>query len=427
MPDADVHSLAAPAIADPGKAARTARSARTAQRPRTSRGDGLPVRGCRQADTPLHVDFSPPAIGEAEIQEVTAALRSGWLSTGPRVARFEREFAEYVHAPYAVAVNSCTAALHLSLLAAGVGPGDEVITTPLTFCSTANVIVHTGATPVFADIDPSTWNLEPAAAAAALTPRTRVLLPVDFAGRRIDAAGFARLARRAGLTVVEDAAHCVEGVGRGAAPPSDFTCFSFYATKNLTTGEGGMVVTTSREKAEYMRLASLHGMSRDAWARYSLQGPAGYDVVMAGFKYNMSDLLAAIGLHQLATLEHRLARREQIWQQYNAGLAGLPLVLPSEDRAAHARHLYTILVDEARCGWSRDALQAELTKRGISTSVHFKAVHLHSYYATRFGFRRGMFPVAEFISDRTLSLPLSPALSDEDVARTIEAIITCLR
>ena len=314
MPDADVHTPAAPAIADPEKAAGTTRSARAARRGGPSRTDGLPVRRCRRADTPRAVDFSPPAIGEAEIQEVVSALRSGWLSTGPRVARFEREFAAYVGAPHAVAVNSCTAALHLSLLAAGVGPGDEVITTPLTFCSTANVIVHAGAIPVFADIDPSTWNLEPAAAAAALTPKTKVLLPVDFAGRRIDAAGFARLARRSGLTVVEDAAHCVEGVARGAEPPSDFTCFSFYATKNLTTGEGGMVVTASPEQADYMRLASLHGMSRDAWARYSLQGPAGYDVVMAGYKYNMSDLLAAIGLHQLATLERRLARREEIWQ-----------------------------------------------------------------------------------------------------------------
>jgi dTDP-4-amino-4,6-dideoxygalactose transaminase len=379
------------------------------------------------AIAPATVEFAPPSVGEAEIQEVAAALRSGWLSTGPRVARFERAFADYVGSPFAVAVNSCTAALHLSLLAAGVRQGDEVITTPLSFCSTAHVIVHAGATPRFADIDPVTWNLGPAAAASALTRQTTAVLPVDFAGRRIDAAGFAALGRRAGIAVVEDAAHCIEAVARPPNAPSDFTCFSFYATKNLTTGEGGMVTTASAEQADYIRTASLHGMSHDAWARYTLDGPSTYDVVMAGFKYNMTDLQAAIGLQQLAALDAKLARREEIWRRYDRGLADLPLTLPSVGSEHHARHLYTILVDEGRTGWSRDALQLALRKLGIATSVHFKPIHLHSYYAERFGFRRGMFPVAESISDRILSLPLSPALSDADVERTIEAIHQCLR
>lgn len=377
------------------------------------------------------VDFAPPSLGDAEIQEALAVLRSGWLSTGPRVARFERAFADYVGAPHAVAVNSCTAALHLSLLAAGVGEGHEVVTTPLTFCATANVIVHAGATPIFADVDPVTFNLTPSAAAASITSRTRALLPVDFAGRRVDAAGFRYLARQRGLTFVEDAAHCVEGVADGAraGTAADLCCFSFYATKNLTTGEGGMVTTASAEWADRIRTMSLHGMSRDGWARYTLNGPTTYDVTTPGFKYNMSDLQAALGLHQLASLERRLARREQIWRMYEQGLAGLPLTRPAPVTSAerHARHLYTILVDEASSGCSRDQLQMRLRERGIGTSIHFRAVHLHSYYANRFHLKRGMFPVAESISDRTLSLPLSPAHSDADVERTIEAIHECLK
>jgi dTDP-4-amino-4,6-dideoxygalactose transaminase len=377
------------------------------------------------------IDFASPSIGRSEIDEVVAVLKSGWLSTGPRVASFERAFAEYVNAPYAVAVNSCTAALHLSLIAAGVQRGDEVVTTPLTFCATANVIVHAGATPVFADIDPVTLNLSPDAAVAAISPRTRALLPVHFAGRPVDTVAFRRHSDCAGLALIEDAAHCVEGVSQGTkiGSAADFTCFSFYATKNLTTGEGGMVTTASAAWADEMRIASLHGMSRDAWQRYARTGPTGYDVVMPGFKYNMSDLQAAIGLHQLAGLERRLLRREAIARRYDAGLSGLPIVRPAPVPAGdrHARHLYTILVDEAECGVSRDVLQTLLRERGIATSVHFKAVHLHSYYAERYGLRRGMFPVAESVADRILSLPASPSLSDEDVQRVIDSLHECLR
>jgi len=376
------------------------------------------------------VDFAPPDLSEREIAEVVAVLRSGWLSTGPRVRRFEQAFADYTGSPHALAVNSCTAALHLSLLAAGIGPGDEVVTTPLTFCATANVIVHVGATPVFADIDPVTMNLTPASAAAATTPRTRAWLPVHFAGRPIDTAGFRTGADRRHLVLIEDAAHCVEGVSAGAriGTTADFTCFSFYATKNLTTGEGGMVTTASDEWADYMRMASLHGMSRGAWARYSPTGAPRYDVVVPGFKYNMPDLQAAIGLHQLASIDERHARRTRIWQRYDAELAGLPLVRPAAVRAGdrHAHHLYTILVDETQCRYSRDGLQAALREAGVSTSVHFTALHLTKYYAQRFGYRRGMYPHAESISDRTLSLPLSSGMSDEAVARVVEALYELL-
>jgi dTDP-4-amino-4,6-dideoxygalactose transaminase len=372
------------------------------------------------------VAFARPSIGSAEIEEVLATLESGWLTTGPRVARFEERFRSLVGARHAVAVNSCTAALHLSLLAAGIGPGDEVITTPLTFCATANAIIHAGATPIFADIDPHTMNLDPAAAAAAVTPRTRAVLPVHFGGRPVDVRAFDRLARRCGLTLIEDAAHAVEAVaaGRRIGTTANFTCFSFYATKNLTTGEGGMVTTDSAEAAARIRTAALHGLSRDAWRRYETGGAAHYDVTMAGFKYNMMDLQAAIGLRQLDRLDAMHDRRESIWRRYDEALADLPLTRPALPDAGmvHARHLYTILVEKERCGWSRDALQAALAADGIGTAIHFTALHLHSYYQQRFGLRRGQFPRAEYISDRTLSLPLSASLTDNEVERVIATV-----
>jgi dTDP-4-amino-4,6-dideoxygalactose transaminase len=377
------------------------------------------------------VPFAPPSLGAQEIAEVIATLESGWLTTGPRVASFERAFASYVGAPHALAVNSCTAALHLSLLACGVESGDEVVTTPLTFCATANVIVHAGATPVFADIDPVSCNLDPRGVEAALTDRTRVILPVHYAGRPADMPAFLAIARTAGLRIVEDAAHCVEGVidGQRVGSIGDFTCFSFYATKNLTTGEGGMVTTADEPAASFMRTASLHGMSRDGWTRYAPGGSPHYDVVTAGFKYNMMDLQAAIGLHQLARLDSMHARRAAICARYDEELAGLPLLLPApvDPGNVHARHLYPVLLDEPAAGISRDTLHARLRAHGISTSVHFRAVHLHPYYQERFGFRRGMFPIAESVSDTTLSLPLSAAMTEEAIDRVIEACHDALR
>ncbi len=377
-----------------------------------------------------HVPFAPPLVGAGEIAEVVATLESGWLTTGERVHRFEEAFANYVGAPYAIALNSCTAGLHLSLLASGIGPGDEVVTTPLTFCATANTIVHVGATPVFADVDPATMNLDPATAVDAVTDRTRAIIPVHFAGRPVDGPAFHGIASRHKLVLIEDAAHAVESVSRSGKVGSsaDFTCFSFYATKNLTTGEGGMVTTMSPERAEFLRLASLHGMSRDAWTRYSPGGRSGYDVVMPGYKYNMMDIQAAIGLHQLAAIEVRLQRREEIWRRYTNGLAHLPITLPAapDPGTRHARHLFTVLVDADTCGMSRDEVQEALAARGISTSVHFRALHLHSFYAERFNLRRGMFPNAEFISDRTLSLPLSAATTDHEVDTVVDALCELL-
>jgi dTDP-4-amino-4,6-dideoxygalactose transaminase len=326
----------------------------------------------------VSVPFAPPSIGPDEIAEVIATLASGCLSTGPRVAEFEQAFAAYAGARHAIAVNSCTAALHLSLVATGIGSGDEVITTPFTFCAAANVIVHSGATPVFADIDPVTHNLDPAAVRAAITPRTRVLMPVHHGGYPADMLSFQRIADLLGLRIVEDAAHCVEGVadGRKVGSIADFTCFSFSATSNLTTGEGGMVTTDDAAAAALMRAASLHGMSRDAWARYAPYGNTQNDVFLPGVKYNLTDIQAAIGLHQLSRLQRMHARRAAIWSRYDSGLANLPLRLPAHTRegSLHARHLYSVLLDETAaglCATSSATACAIAASRPAFTSARF--------------------------------------------------------
>lgn len=382
--------------------------------------------GSRQQTGPTFVPLARPSMGEAELSAIAEVIASGWLTTGPRVKAFEAAFARHVGATEAVALNSCTAGLHLSLLACKVGPGDEVVTTPLTFCATANTVLHAGATPIFADVDRATGTIDVEAARDAVTDRTRVLMPVHYAGRPADPLAFRRLADSRGLRVIEDAAHCVDGSvdGQRIGSIADFTAFSFYSTKNLATGEGGMVTTSSAEDADWMRVAALHGLSRDAWARYAPGAPAQYDVVMAGFKYNMMDLQAALGLTQLARLGEMQAQRVRLWQRYDDGLRHLPLVrsAPVPGGWTHARHLYAVIVEPERCGWSRDELQAALGQEGIGTSVHFRALHLHSYYAERFGLRRGMFPNAEYHSDHSLSLPFWSGMPLADVDRVVETL-----
>jgi dTDP-4-amino-4,6-dideoxygalactose transaminase len=378
-----------------------------------------------------YLTFGKPHIGEQEIAEVVDTLRSGWIGTGPKVAAFEEAFREYVGADYAIAVASCTAALHLSVQVAGLGPGDEIITTPMTFCATANAIVHAGVTPVFADIDRGTMNIDPAHIEAAITPATKAILPVHFAGRPCAMDAIREIAERHGLMMIEDAAHAIESrTSQGKIGAiGDLTCFSFYVTKNVVTAEGGMITTNRADWVDRLKTSALHGMNRDAWKRYSDAGYKHYQVESPGFKYNMTDIQASLGIHQLRRVEDNLQRRLQIWSRYDEAFAGGPLQLPAPVGLGevHARHLYTVLVDEATAGIDRDAFQLSLHEQNIGTGIHYIAVHLQPYYARTWGFRRGDFPEAEYISDRTLSLPLGGNMSDRDVDDVIEAVVASLR
>ena len=370
--------------------------------------------------------FGSPLIGEEEIAEVEATLRSGWIGTGPRVAQFESDFAAYVGAEHAVAMNSCTAALHVAMLAIDLQPGDEVITTPMTFAATANSIVHSGASLVFADCDRETMNIDPDAIAAAITPRTKAILPVHFAGRACDMDAINAIASEHDLRIIEDCAHAIETKidGRHAGRFSDAGCFSFYVTKNMVTGEGGMLVTDNPEVAARAKILSLHGLDRDAWHRFGDSGYKHYSVVAAGFKYNMMDLQAAIGLHQLARVETSLTRREEIWAEYDEAFADLHCATPAPAAAGtrHARHLYTLLLDVDQLPFSRDSVIDRLTELNIGVGVHYVALHLHPFYQRLLGITADDFPNAAYVAQRTLSLPLSAKLTDDDVQDVIHAV-----
>ena len=370
--------------------------------------------------------FGSPRIEEDEIEEVVASLRSGWLGTGPKVAQFQSDFRDYFGSKHAIALNSCTAGLHLSLLAAGIGPGDEVITTPLTFAATANSIVHVGARPVFADVELPSMNIDPDAIEAAITPRTKAVIPVHFAGRPCDMSRILEIARGHGLIVIEDAAHAIESRYHGwkVGNIGDFTCFSFYVTKNIITGEGGMVTTNDDDWAEFIRIHSLHGLSKDAWKRYSDDGFKHYQVVAPGYKYNMMDIQAAIGIHQLKKIGQYHLRRREIWGRYDEAFAELPVEIPppEEPDTLHARHLYTLLLRLDEIGASRDEFQERLHRMNIGTGIHFVALHLHPYYAETYEYCPEDFPNALYVSERTISMPLSAKLTDSDVASVIEAV-----
>jgi len=376
--------------------------------------------------------FGSPRIEREEIEEVVQVLESGWLGTGPRVQKFEADMAAYkgVEPDRVVAVNSCTAALHLSFVAAGLGPADEVITTPMTFCATVNAIIHAGARPVLADIDPQTLNIDPAAIEAAITPRTRAIVPVHFAGRPCDMHALRTIADRHGLMIIEDCAHAIETLhdGRHVGTLGEFGCFSFYVTKNVVTGEGGLVLAKTPELASRVKVLSLHGMNKDAWKRFGSDGYRHYQVTECGFKYNMTDLQAAIGIHQLRRVNENLQRRNVIWAAYDQAFAELPLGLPVAQRpdGVHARHLYTVLVDAARAGITRDRFLAAVSERRIGVGVHYMSVPEHPYYQQTLGWRPEQYPHAMRVGRQTVSLPLSPAMTDQDVADTIEAVRTAL-
>jgi dTDP-4-amino-4,6-dideoxygalactose transaminase len=395
--------------------------------------------------------FSPPLIGEEEIAEVVDTLRSDWITTGPKVKRFEREFAAFVGAPDAFAVSSCTAALHLSLLALGIGPGDAVITTPLTFCSGVHVIEHVGARPVLVDVEPDTLNLDPGKVRFAIETAqkdlgvcVKAILPVHLYGHPCDLDAILEIAAEYKLAVIEDAAHSlparykgrmigstigskIGSMARSAKVPV-LSCFSFYATKNLTTAEGGMLVA-SLDLLEEARLWGLHGMNRDAWKRYGAEGSWHYEVVRPGYKYNLTDMQAALGLHQLRKLPGFHARRRRIVERYNAAFHGHPeLQRPTErNDVDHAWHLYVLRLDLEQLDLTRNQFISELHDRNIGCSVHFIPIHLHACYRDKYRYRPEDFPIANYEYQRVVSLPLSPRMTDQDVDDVIEAVAGVVR
>ncbi len=374
--------------------------------------------------------FAPPLIGEEEISEVVDTLRSGWITTGPKTKRFETDFAAYLGAPGALALNSCTAGLHTALVTLGVGAGDEVISTPLTFAASVNVIEHVGARPVLVDVKADTLNIDPAMVERAITPRTKAIIPVHFAGHPVDLDPVYDVARCHGLRVVEDAAHALPArykgrlIGSGENP----VAFSFYATKNLTTGEGGML-TGSPEFLERARLLSLHGMSRDAWKRYDKGGKWYYEVLYPGFKYNMTDIQAALGLWQLKKLAGFEQRRRAVVALYNQAFAQEDALETPVERpeVEHAWHLYVLRLRLEALRIDRDQFIEELANRNIGTSVHFIPIHLHPYYRDKYEFTPQSYPIAYSNYRRMVSLPLNVRLSDADVGDVIEAVRDVVR
>jgi dTDP-4-amino-4,6-dideoxygalactose transaminase len=374
--------------------------------------------------------FGSPLIGDEEIAEVVDSLRSGWVGTGPKVHRFETMVADYVGVAHCRCLSSCTAALILSLQVLGVGPGDEVLVPAMTFVASANAVEHAGATPVLVDSVPGTGLIDLDQLQTAITPRTRAIMPVHLAGRPVDLDRLAAISQRHDLLVVEDAAHAIgaEWRGRKIGAFGNLTAFSFYVTKNISTIEGGALVTVDPEVAEEVERLALHGLSMGAWQRFSDTGFRHYEVVRPGFKYNMTDVQAAIGLHQLPRLDAWIERRAQLWARYDELLAGLPLQTPppAEPGTRHARHLYQVLV-EPQAPMGRDELLNALTAHRIGAGVHYRGVHLHPYYRDKYGLAPSDFPVASSISERTLSLPLGPNVTDADQDDVVEALTELLR
>ena len=382
-----------------------------------------------EGGTPVRSSFLPyhqPSIDADDERGVLETLRSGWLTTGPKTKSFERALAAHTGASHCVAVNSCTAALHLALEAAGVGPGDEVITSPITFASTANVIVHRGATPVFVDVEPDTLNIDATRIERSITTKTKAIIPVDFAGQPCDLDAIMAIGHARGLTVIEDAAHSIgaEYHGRPVGSLADMTCFSFYATKNITSGEGGALTTNRADWADRIAVMSLHGISRDAWKRYGLEGYRHWDIIAPGYKYNMFDLQGALVLSQLQKMDRFYERRVALKARLDAGLRDVPeLAMPVERPGMkHAYHLYPIVVHTERLKTERDVIMNAIQAENVGIGIHFRAVHLHPFYTETFGFTRGMFPHAEYYSDRTISLPLYPKMTDADADDVIAAV-----
>lgn len=372
--------------------------------------------------------FGAPDIGAEEIEEVVNCIESRWLGTGPRVHRFEGDFARFKGVPYAnvCAVNSCTAALHLALIVAGIKPGDEVITTAMTFCATVNAIMHAGATPVLIDIDPVTLNIDVEKIEEKIGPRTKAIVPVHYAGLMCDMGYICALANKYNLKVIEDCAHAIEAETNGSKSGTigDFGCFSFYSTKNITTGEGGMVVAKDPRDADRIRKLSLHGMSKDAWSRFGGDGYRHYQVVECGYKYNMMDIQASIGIHQLAKIGQKYNRRCCIWNSYQAAFANLPIGLPVDCRSGdlHSHHLYPIRIKSGCFRKSRDQMIGEIQSKGIGVGVHYLAIPEFPFYQQTLGVAVDDFPIARDFGRETISLPLTSGMSDQDLVRVVNGV-----
>jgi len=367
--------------------------------------------------------FGKPVFEEAEIAAVADAVRSGWISTGPRTVEFQKMMSEYTGCRFTLGLSSCTAGLFLALRVLDIGPGDEVVVPPFTFAATANVVVHCGATPVFADVELDTCTMDPDRFAAAITSRTKAVIPVHLYGRPAAIARIRAIAAERGIAVIGDCAHATEARvnGTNVARLADLSSLSFYATKNLAVGEGGMLCTDSEEHFRRAEVLALHGMSRGAFKRFGETGFKFYDIIEAGYKCNMTDISAALGIEQLKRLEKRLLRRAEIWERYDAAFADLPLVRPApvEPGTVHARHLYTLRTTGSL---DRSRLLDRIQQANIGVAVHYLALHLNSFYRDQFGCARGDHPNAELISDTTFSIPMTPYLTDEDVELIIGTV-----
>jgi dTDP-4-amino-4,6-dideoxygalactose transaminase len=385
---------------------------------------GAPVR-----DTFLA--FGAPALSEEELAETLDTLRSGWIGQGPTVIQFEEELAAYTGAKYAITTSSCTSALHLSLIAAGVEAGDEVITTALTFGATANSIVHQGAIPRFADIDPVTMNIDPDAVERAITPRTKAIIPVHFGGLPCDLDRLRAIARDRNLVLIEDAAHAITARYKGAmiGDGTNLACFSFYANKNLTTAEGGMVATDNPDYADKVLVYRQHGLNGDAWKRYGAGALRLSSVVCPGYKYNMTDLQASLGIHQLRKQEDFVQKRERYARIFDAQLAHLGLIRqprPDGVRDRHALHLYTLRIDPAQYTVGRNQIVEALLAENIGAAIHYRALHTHPYYQERFGYAPADFPNAHHVGEHVFSIPCTPGMTEADVFAVIEAVTKVL-
>lgn len=384
------------------------------------------IEGGKKVRTSGQLSPFPYSFGKEEINEVVDTLKSGWITTGPKTHRFEKMLKDYVGCAYLVSVNSCTAGLHLSLIEAGIGREDEVITTPFTFAATANVILHVGAKLVFVDIQKDTYNIDPKLIEKAITKKTKAIIPVHYGGHPCDMDEISKIAQRHNLTVIEDAAHAIgaQYKGKNIGDISQYTVFSFYATKNITTAEGGAVCLKDKDAEERIRMMSLHGMNRDAWKRYGKQGYWYYEIKYPGFKYNMTDIQASMGIHQIKKLRGFIRKRERIAQFYDRNFKNVKeITVPTvKKHVRHARHLYSILLDLDKLKIDRNHFFKALDAENIGTSVHFIPVHLHPYYRDKFNFQRGDFPVAEYVFDRIISLPMNSNMTLQDARQVVLAV-----